>query len=254
VVTMNQRLDLDLLYEKRQLIPKDWSSRLPFNSVPYTSTILFLVRKGNPKGIQDWPDLIKPGVSVVVPNPKTSGNGRYSYLAAWGYAMKQPGGNQASAAEFVGKLFAAVPVLDAGGRAATTTFAQRQIGDVLLTFENEVELVRKEFGAGLFEVVVPSISVLAEAPVVWVDQVVNKRGTARVAQAYLNYLFSDAGQELAAKHYFRPQNKEILARYRQQFQPLELFTIDQVFGSWAEAQKVHFQEGGLYDQIYRKGK
>jgi sulfate/thiosulfate transport system substrate-binding protein len=254
VVTMNQALDIDIIHERAQLIPKDWASRLPHNSVPYTSTILFIVRKGNSKGIQDWADLVKPGVSSIIPNPKTSGNGRYSYLAAWGYALKQSGGDKDKAGEFVGKLFASVPVLDAGGRAATTTFAQREIGDVLLTFENEVELIRKEFGVEKFDVIVPSISILAENPVVWIDSVVNRHGTAGVAQAYLEYLFGDAGQELAAKHFFRPQKKEVLAKYSTQFKPLELFSVAEAFGSWSEAQRIHFNDGGLFDHLYRRGK
>ena len=254
VVTMNQALDIDILHERGQLIPKDWASRLPHDSVPYTSTILFIVRKGNPKGIRDWADLVKPGVSSIIPNPKTSGNGRYSYLAAWGYALKQSGGDEEKAREFVGKLFSSVPVLDTGGRAATTTFAQREIGDALLTFENEVELIRREFGADRFDVVVPSISVLAENPVVWVDRIVNRRGTLDVARAYLQYLFSDAGQELAAKHYFRPRNPELLAKYSDRFKPLELFTVGEVFGGWSEAQRVHFADGGLFDRVYLEGK
>ena len=247
VVTMNQALDIDIIHERAQLIPKDWASRLPHNSVPYTSTILFIVRKGNPKGIRDWADLVKPGISVIIPNPKTSGNGRYSYLAAWGYALKQSAGSKDKAGEFVGKLFGSVPILDTGGRAATTTFAQREIGDVLLTFENEVELIRREFGADKFDVIVPSISILAENPVVWIDSVVSRRGTARIAQAYLAYLFSEAGQELAAKHYFRPQDKEVLAKYSSQFKPLELFSVAEVFGGWSEAQRIHFSDGGLFD-------
>jgi sulfate/thiosulfate-binding protein len=254
VVTMNQALDIDMLHERAQLIPRDWASRLPHKSVPYTSTILFIVRKGNPKGIRDWGDLVKPGVSSIIPNPKTSGNGRYSYLAAWGYALKQSGGNKDKAGEFVGKLFASVPILDTGGRAATTTFAQREIGDVLLTFENEVELVRKEFGADKFDAIVPSISILAENPVVWVDRVVSGRGTAKIAQAYLEYLFSPAGQELAVKHYFRPQDKELLAKHSEQFKPLQLFSVEEVLGSWSEAQRIHFSDGGLFDQFYQNRK
>jgi sulfate transport system substrate-binding protein len=252
VVTMNQALDIDILHERGQLIPKDWASRLPHQSIPYTSTILFVVRKGNPKGIKDWEDLVKPGVASIIPNPKTSGNGRYSYLAAWGYALKKEGGDQRKAREFVGRLFGSVPVLDTGGRAATTTFAQREIGDVLLTFENEVQLIRKEFGVDLFDVVVPSISVLAENPVVWVDKVVAKRGTVKVAQAYLQYLFGDAGQELAAKHHFRPQNRELLAKYAERFKPLQLFTVAEVFGGWSEAQQTHFNDGAVFDQLYQK--
>ena len=249
VVTMNGVPDIDQL-AKVNLIPADWAARLPNQSVPYTSTILFIVRKGNPKGIKDWPDLVKPGVDVVIPNPKTSGNGRYSYLAAWGYALRQPGGNDAKARDFVRKVFANVPVLDTGGRGATTTFAQRGIGDVLLTFENEVALVIKELGANQVEAVVPSVSVLAENPVVWVDKVVNKKGTAKIAKAYLEYLYSPAGQELAAKYNFRPTDAAILAKYPEKFPAIPLFSVPEVFGSWTQAQKTHFADGGLFDQIY----
>jgi len=251
VVTMNQALDIDVLQEKAKLIPTNWATRLPNHSVPNSSTILFVVRKGNPKKIKDWDDLIKPGVSVIIPNPKTSGNGRYSYLAGWGYALKQANGDEAKAREYLGKLFANVPVLDTGGRGATTTFAQRDIGDVLLTFENEVALIQKEFPSGSLEVVAPSSSILAENPVVWVDKVVNKRGTEAVAKAYLEYLFSETGQELAAKHHFRPQSQTVLARHAQEFKKLELFTVDQVAGGWATAQKTHFADGGVFDQIYQ---
>jgi sulfate/thiosulfate transport system substrate-binding protein len=254
VVTMNQALDIDMLHERAKLIPSDWAKRLPDRSVPYTSTILFLVRKGNPKAVRDWSDLVRPGVSVVIPNPKTSGNGRYSYLAAWGYALKKSGGSEAKAREFVTKLFANVPVLDTGGRGATTTFAQRGLGDVLLTFENEVALTLQEFGGASLEVIIPSISILAENPVVWVDEVVKKRGTEKVAQAYLEYLWSADGQELAAKHHFRPQNHDILARNADRFPTLEFFTVDEIFGSWTKAQKIHFLDGGLFDQIYQPQK
>jgi sulfate/thiosulfate-binding protein len=249
VVTMNSVTDIDQL-AKVGLIPGDWQKRLPHESVPYTSTILFIVRKGNPRGIKDWPDLVRSGVSVVIPNPKTSGNGRYSYLAAWGYALRQPGGNDATAREFVTKLFANVPVLDPGGRGATTTFAQHGIGDVLLTFENEVALATKELGSDAVEVVVPSTSVLAENPVVWVDKVVNKKGTAKLAQAYLEYLYSPQGQELAAKYYFRPTDPAALAKYPGRFPPIPLFSVPEVFGSWTNAQKIHFSDGGVFDQIY----
>jgi sulfate/thiosulfate transport system substrate-binding protein len=252
VVTMNQALDIDILHQRARLVPQDWAARLPNRSVPYTSTILFIVRKGNPKGIKDWGDLVRPGVSVVIPNPKTSGNGRYSYLAAWGYALKKSGGDEAKAREFVTKLFANVPVLDTGGRGATTTFAQRGIGDVLLTFENEAALTLKELGGGDLQVVIPSISILAENPVVWVDKVVAKRGTEKVAQAYLEYLWSEAGQELAAKHNFRPQNKTILARNADRFKAIDFFTVDEVAGGWSKAQEVHFVDGGLFDKIYQR--
>ncbi|MBI5923674.1 MAG: sulfate ABC transporter substrate-binding protein [Betaproteobacteria bacterium] len=251
VLTMNQANDVDILAERGKLIPADWAKRLPNNSAPYTSTTVFLVRKGNPKGIKDWDDLVKPGVSVVIPNPKTSGNGRYSYLAAWGYVLKK-GGNEAKAREFVTKLFGNVPVFDGGGRAATTTFAQRNIGDALLTFENEVQLIQKEFSAEQIEVVYPSLSILAEAPVTVVDKVVDKRGTRKQAQAYLEYLYSDEGQELAAKHHYRPRNDKVLKRYAATFKPIQLFTVDELFGGWQKAQKVHFDDGGIYDQIFTK--
>ncbi len=253
VVTMNGVTDVDQL-AKAKLIPADWSARLPHGSVPYTSTILFIVRKGNPKGIRDWSDLARPGVQVVIPNPKTSGNGRYSYLAAWGYALRQPGGNDASARDFVRRIFANVPVLDTGGRAATTTFAQRGIGDVLLTFENEVALTIKELGADAVEGVVPSVSVLAENPVVWIDRTVAKRGTAAAAKAYLEFLYSPPAQELAAKHGFRPSEPAILAKHAARFPALPLFSVPEVFGSWEKAQTVHFADGGVFDQIYTKSK
>ncbi|MFO1488224.1 MAG: sulfate ABC transporter substrate-binding protein [Verrucomicrobiota bacterium] len=254
VVTMNQPLDIDILHTRGELIPADWAKRLPNGSVPYHSTILFVVRKGNPKQIKDWDDLVKPGVEPIIPNPKTSGNGRYSYLAAWGYALKQAGGDEAKAREFVGSLFTAVPVLDTGGRGATTTFVTRQVGDVLLTFENEVALLLAEFPDQALEVVVPSSSVLAENPVVWVDRFVAKHGTESIARAYLEYLFSDAGQELAVQHHFRPQNPAVLARHADQFKPLKLFTVAEIAGSWPQAQKTHFADGGLFDQIYKPRK
>lgn len=251
VVTMNQALDIDALYSIGGLIPSNWAIRLPDRSVPYNSTILFVVRKGNPKHITNWDDLVRPDVSVIIPNPKTSGNGRYSYLAGWGYALKKSAGDEAQARAFVAKLFAHVPVLDTGGRGATTTFAERGIGDVLLTFENETALIQKQFAADQLEVVVPPISILAENPVVWVDTVVKRHGTEPVARAYLEYLYSDAGQELAAQHDFRPQNRAILAKYASRFQPLELFTVDEVAGSWQQAQRVHFADGGIFDRIYQ---
>jgi len=251
VVTMNQALDIDQLTAAK-LIPADWAARLPNHSVPYTSTILFVVRRGNPKGIKDWKDLIRPDVAVVVPNPKTSGNGRYSYLAAWGYAWKDSGGNEAAARDFVKKLFANVPVLDTGGRGASTSFAQRGIGDVLLTFENEVALTLRELGPNNVEVVVPSVSVLAENPVVWVDKVVKRKGTEALARAYLEFLYTPAGQEIAAKHFFRPRDPDILAKYPDRFKPLPLLTVEEIAGSWAQAQKVHFADGGVFDQIYEK--
>lgn len=248
VVTMNQANDIELLAD-RHLIPADWQKRLPNDSAPTTSTTVFLVRKGNPKAIKDWDDLVKPGVAVIVPNPKTSGNGRYSYLAAWGAVIKR-GGDEAKARDFVTRLFKNVPVLDTGGRGATTTFAQRGIGDVLLTFENEVGLIEQELGADRFEVVYPTVSILAENPVSVVDQVVDKHGTRAVAQAYLEYLYSEEGQEIAARHHLRPRLQSVAARHAGEFPKLDLFTIDQVFGGWKQAQKVHFDDGGIFDQIY----
>jgi len=250
VITMNQANDIDLLAERGRLIPADWAKRLPNNSAPYTSTTVFLVRKGNPKKIRDWDDLVKPGVSVIIPNPKTSGNGRYSYLAAWGYAIKKCG-NETQARDFVTRLFRNVPVLDAGGRGATTTFVQRGIGDALLTFENEVFLIQKELGGDGFDAVYPSISVLAENPVSVVDKVVDKRGTRKVAQAYLEFLYGEQGQELAAKHYFRPRDQKVLARHQATFSSIELFTVDEVFGGWKKAQAAHFNDGASFDQIYQ---
>ena len=250
VVTMNQANDIDLLAERGKLVSADWAKRFPYRSAPYTSTTVFLVRKGNPKNIRDWDDLVKPGVAVVIPNPKTSGNGRYSYLAAWGYVVKK-GGSEQQAREFVTRLFKNVPVLDAGGRGATTTFVQRGIGDALLTFENEVFLTRKELGSDAFDVVYPSISIQAENPVSIVDKVVDKRGTRKVATAYLEHLYSDEGQELAARNFFRPRDAKILARNESTFKKLELFTVDEVFGGWKPAQAIHFSDGGLFDQIYQ---
>lgn len=250
VITMNQVPDIDILYDRGRLIPKDWQKRLPNASSPTASTTVFLVRKGNPKRIKDWDDLIKPGVAVIVPNPKTSGNGKYSYLAAWGYVLKK-GGNDAQAKEFVGKLFKNVPVLDTGGRGATTTFAQRGIGDVLLTFENEVNLIKKELG-DQFDVVYPSSSILAENPVTIVDRFVDKRHTRVVAQAYLDYHFSEAGQEIAVQHYLRPRVESVAAKHAADFKQLDLFTVNDTFGGWTKAQKTHFADGGTFDQIYQK--
>jgi sulfate transport system substrate-binding protein len=219
--------------------------------VPYTSTIVFVVRKDNPKNIRNWDDLIRPEVSVIIPNPKTSGNGRYSYLAAWGYALKKSAGDEKQARAFVAKLFANVPVLDTGGRGATTTFADRGIGDVLLTFENEAALIEKQFPGAQLEVVVPRVSILVENPVAWVDRNVERHHTEAVSRAYLEYLYSDAGQELAAQHFFRPKNQEVLARFAVRFKPLDLFTVDEVAGGWQKAQQVHFAAGGIFDQIYQ---
>jgi len=251
VVAMNQPLDIDVLHTGGGLLPANWATRLPNKSVPYTSTIVFVVRKGNPKNIKNWDDLVRPDVSVVIPNPKTSGNGRYSYLAAWGYALKQSAGDEQQARVFVAKLFANVPVLDTGGRGATTTFADRGIGDVLLTFENEAALVQKQFPDDGLVVVLPPVSILAENPVAWVDHNVQRHHTEAVSRAYLEYLYSDAGQELAAQHFFRPKNQAILARYATRFKPLELFTVNEIAGSWQKAQQVHFADGGIFDQIYQ---
>ena len=250
IITMNQAPDIDILYERAKLIPKDWQKRLPNESSPTNSTTVFLVRKGNPKKIKDWDDLIKPGISVVIANPKTSGNGKYSYLAAWGYVVKK-GGDEAKAKEFVTKLFKNVPVLDTGGRGATTTFAQRGIGDALLTFENEVNLIKKELG-DQFDVVYPSSSILAENPIALVDKYVDKHKTRAVAQAYLDFHFSEAGQEIAVQHYLRPSVDKVVARHKADFKQLDLFTVDEVFGGWAKANKTHFADGGVFDQIYAR--
>jgi sulfate transport system substrate-binding protein len=247
VVTMNQANDIDMLAD-RGLVAKDWAKKFPDNAAPYYSTMVFLVRKGNPKGIKDWADLAKPGVKVVIPNPKTAGNGRYTYLAAWGSVIKK-GGNEAQARELVGKIFKNVPVLDAGGRAATTTFTQRQIGDALVTFENEVNLVRAEFGND-FEVVYPSISVLAESPVAVVDKVVDRKGIRKEATAYLNFLYSETGQAIGAKHYMRVRNDKVMKQFSANYKPIQLFTVDDVFGGWRAAQKRHFDDGGEFDKIY----
>ena len=249
VVTMNQGLDVEQLATAK-LVPADWAQKFPHNSAPNTSTILFIVRKGNPKNIKDWSDLVRADVAPVIPNPKTSGNGRYSYLAAWGYALKANGGDEKAAREFVQKVFARVPVLDTGGRGATTTFAQRGIGDVLLTFENEVALTLKELGADKLEAVVPSISIVAENPVVVIDRVTKKKGTEKLARAYLDFLFSPTGQEIAAKHHYRPRDPAVLAKYSDRFQNIPLFSVEEVAGSWVQAQKVHFSDGGVFDQIY----
>lgn len=251
VITMNQANDIDILYERGKLIPADWQKRLPNASSPTASTTVFLVRKGNPRKIKEWDDLIKPGVAVIIPNPKTSGNGRYSYLAAWGAVIKQ-GGDEKKAREFVARLFKNVPVLDTGGRGATTTFAQRGIGDVLLTFENEVALIEKELGENQFEVVYPSVSILAENPVSVVDKVVDKRKTRAVAEAYLNYLYSEEGQEIAVRHHLRPRVESVAKKHAKAFPSLTLFTIDELFGGWKQAQKTHFSDGGTFDQIYAK--
>ncbi len=251
VVTLALAYDISALSAKN-LVPADWQKRLPQNASPYTSTIVFLVRKGNPKQIKDWGDLIKPGIAVITPNPKTSGGARWNYLAAWASALKLPGGTDQKAKEYVGKLFKNVKVLDSGARGATTTFTERGIGDVLLAWENEAYLALKELGPDKFELVTPSLSILAEPPVAVVDKVVDKRGTRKVAQAYLEYLYSPEAQEIAARHYYRPRDTKIAAKYAKQFAPVKLFTIDEVFGGWANAQKTHFADGGLFDEINRR--
>jgi sulfate/thiosulfate-binding protein len=253
VVTLALAYDINALSAKN-LIPADWQKRLPQNASPYTSTIVFLVRKGNPKQIKDWGDLIKPGIAVITPNPKTSGGARWNYLAAWAYALKQPGGTEASAGEYVGKLFKNVKVLDSGARGATTTFTERGIGDVLLAWENEAYLAVKELGPEKFDIVTPSLSILAEPPVAVVDKVVDKRGTRKVAQAYLEYLYSPEGQEIAARHYYRPRDAKIAAKYANNFAKVNLITIDEVFGGWDKAQKAHFADGGSFDRIYEPGR
>lgn len=252
VATLALAYDVDQLSEKGKLIPKDWQKRLQHNSSPYTSTIVFLVRKGNPKKIKDWNDLVKPGISVITPNPKTSGGARWNYLAAWAYALKQNNNDEAKAKEFVGKLFKNVPVLDSGARGSTTTFVERGIGDVLLAWENEAFLAKKELGPDKVEIVVPSLSILAEPPVTVVDKVVDKRKTRKVAEAYLQYLYSEEGQEIAAKNYYRPTLESVAKRYEAQFPKVSLITIDDVFGGWAKAQKTHFSDGGVFDQIYAR--
>jgi sulfate transport system substrate-binding protein len=252
VVTLALAYDIDEIADKAKLLPADWQKRLKHNSTPYTSTYVFLVRKGNPKGIKNWDDLIKPGVSVITANPKTSGGARWGYLAAYGFALKQPGGNDAKARDFISKVFANVPVLDSGARGSTVTFAERGIGDVLLAWENEAYLSRKEFGADKFDVVYPPVSILAEPPVSLVDKVVDKKGTRAVAQAYLDYLYSPEGQEIAGKNFYRPIDPTIAAKYAKQFPKLNLFTIDDTFGGWAKAQKTHFSDGGVFDQIYTR--
>ena len=248
VVTMNTSTDIDFL-ASAGVVAKDWNKKFPDNAAPTTSTMLFLTRNGNPKGIKDWDDLVKPGVQVIVVNPKTGGNGRYAYLAAWGY-VKKKGGTDAQAAEFVGKLFKNVPVLGKGGRDATTTFLQRNIGDVLITFESEVVSINREFGDGKVDAVYPSISILAENPVAVVERTVAKKGTAEVAKAYLDHLYSEEGQEIAAKHALRPRSQTVLKRHAATFKPLQLFTVQELFGSLGEAQKVHFNDGGQFDKIY----
>lgn len=252
VVTLALAFDIDAIHEERGLIPKDWQSRLPHNSSPYTSTIVFLVRKGNPKNIKDWDDLVKPGIEVITPNPKTSGGARWNYLAGWAYAKKKYGSDEKAQA-FIEKLYKNVPVLDSGARGSTTTFAQRGIGDVFLSWENEAFLAEREFGKGTFEIVVPSLSILAEPPVTIVDRNVDKHGTRKVAQAYLEFLYSETGQDLAGKHFYRPRDPAIAARYAAQFANVDLITVDEEFGGWQKAQKTHFNDGGVFDKIYQPG-
>ena len=247
VVTLALAYDIDAIAEKSKLLPADWQSKLPNNASPYTSTIVFLVRKGNPKHIKDWDDLVKPGVEVITPNPKTSGGARWNYLAAWGYAQKQ----NLDPKDFVTKLFKNVPVLDSGARGSTTTFAQRELGDVLIAWENEAFLANKEFGEGKFDIIVPSISILAEPPVAIVDKNVDAHGTRKVAEAYLRYLYSPEGQELAAKNFYRPRDTEVAKKYADKFPQITLVTIDEQFGGWQKAQAEHFNDGGVFDQIYQ---
>ena len=250
VVTLALAYDIDALAEHK-LLAGDWQKRLAHNSSPYTSTIVFLVRKGNPKGIKDWNDLIKPGVSVITPNPKTSGGARWNHLAAWGYALRQPGGSEAKAKDFLGKLYKNVPVLDSGARGATTTFVERGIGDVLIAWENEAYLAVKELGPTKFDIITPSVSILAEPPVAVVDKFADKHGTRKVAEAYLNYLYTDEAQDIIAKNYYRPATDKAAKKYASQFAKVNLFTIDQVAGGWTTAQKAHFADGGIFDQIYQ---
>ena len=249
VVTLALAYDIDALAAQGGLVPSNWQTRLPSNSAPYTSTIVFLVRKGNPKNIHDWNDLARPGISVITPSPKTSGGARWNYLAAWGYAQKKYGSAD-KAKEFIGKLFQQVPVLDTGARGATVTFVERGVGDVLLAWENEAYLAVRQLGPDKFDVVAPTLSILAEPPVSVVDKVVDKHGTRKVAEEYLRYLYSKEGQEIAAKHFYRPRDPEIAAKYAKQFPSLSLVTIDDVFGGWAKAQAAHFADGGSFDRIY----
>ncbi|MFT4103530.1 MAG: sulfate ABC transporter substrate-binding protein [Burkholderiaceae bacterium] len=248
VVTLALAYDIDAIAEHKLIAP-DWAQRLPANAAPYTSTIVLLVRKGNPKQIKDWNDLVRPGVEVITPNPKTSGGARWNYLAAWGYALRQPGGNEAQAREFVKKLYAQVKVLDSGARGATNSFVERGIGDVLIAWENEAYLAVKELGPDKFDIVTPSVSILAEPPVAVVDKVVDKRGSRKLAEAYLNFLYTPEGQQIAARHHYRPRDAKVAESFAKQFAPVQLFTIDEVFGGWARAQKTHFADGGVFDQI-----
>ncbi len=252
VVTLALAADIDAIATQARSIDANWQKEFPHNSTPYTSTIVFLVRKGNPKGIRDWADLVKPGVQVITPNPKTSGGARWNFLAAWGYALKQPGGSPDKALAFVSQLYRNVPVLDSGARAATTTFVQRGIGDVAISWENEALLALKEFGADKFEVVAPSVSIVAEPPVAIVDQMVDRHGTRALATEYLSYLYSPEAQEIAARNYYRPRLEAVQRKYASQFPTLQLFTLEQLFGNWTKVQKTYFDDGGVFDQIYLK--
>lgn len=252
VVTLALAYDIDAIAERSKLLPENWISRLPNNSAPYTSTIVFVVRKGNPKNIKDWNDLIQPGVSVITPNPKTSGGARWNYLAAWGYALRNNAGSEEKAKEFVSALFKNVPVLDSGARGSTTTFAQRGIGDVILSWENEAYLILSEFGPDKFEIIAPSVSILAEPSITLIDKNVDQKGTRAVSEAYLNFLYTPEGQTIIAKHFFRPRLPEAFAAAKVQFPSIALFTIDEVFGGWKKAQATHFNDGGIFDQIYQR--
>ena len=254
VVTLALAYDIDAIADKAHLLPKNWQSRLPDNSCPYTSTIVLLVRKGNPKGIHDWDDLVKPGISVITPNPKTSGGARWNFLAAWGYALRKNNGDEAKAKDFVTKLYANVPVLDSGARGSTTTFVERGIGDVLIAWENEALMSIKQFGPDKFELVAPSVSVLAEPPVAVVDRVAERHGTSEVAKAYLEYLYTPEGQEIVARNFYRPRDPAVAAKYMSQFPSLPLFTVSEQFGGWTKAQKTFFADGGVFDEIQQVGK
>ncbi len=254
VVTLALAYDIDIIAERTKLLPKDWQSRLPNNSSPYTSTIIFLVRKGNPKGIKDWEDLIKPDVAVITPNPKTSGSARWNYLAAWGFELRRSNGDVNKAKDFVGLLYKNVPVLDTGARGATTTFVERGIGDVLINWENEILLGANELGKDRFEIVVPPSSILTEPTVACVDKVVRKKGTEAAAKAYLERLYSEEGQEIIAKHWYRPRSEAIMKKYSDRFPKLTLYTLAEISGDWQKAQKTHFSEGGVFDQIQQKSR
>jgi sulfate/thiosulfate transport system substrate-binding protein len=250
VATLALAYDIIQLYKQARLIPQDWATRLPNNSAPYTSSIVFLVRRGNPKNIRDWDDLIRPGAQVITPNPKSSGGARWNYLAAWAWAAKRNGGDEAKAKQYMGQLFANVPVLDSGARGATVTFVDRGIGDVLLAWENEALLARQNLGSDKLEIVIPSLSILAEPPVTVVDKVVDRRGTRKVAEAYLQYLYTDAGQQIVARNFYRPRSTEVAKQFSGQFPPIKLVTIDDTFGGWEQAQQKHFDDDGTFDQIY----